>query len=181
MKITKDLLLWHEACGWQVARFSELYPDGAEPTVDVVFDIAAEGLDAWWLWRLLPAEGPGSRREYTLWCAEQVEELMPESVRRDVLPVIRQRVSDPASVSDGAMFAAWSAAWSAANVAESAAARAAAWAGAWAAASSEAGDAAVNAAVDEAAAAADAACPSAGPASRGGQLEKLSDLLLAAK
>ena len=113
MKITRKLLWEHGACRVQVKKFHKLYPNGCEPTIEVLFDLAAEGLDAWWLQRLLPAEGLGSRREYALWCVEQVEDLLPESVRRNVLPVIRWRVHGPDDVSDEDLAAAWNTAWAA--------------------------------------------------------------------
>ena len=160
MKITRKLLWEHGACRGQVREFHRLYPNGCEPTIEVLFDLAAEGLDAWWLQRLLPAEGLGSRREYALWCVEQVEDLLPESVRRNVLPVIRWRVHGPDDVSDEDLAAARDAAGDAARDAAGAAWAAAGGAGAaWAAW-----------------AAAGAAWAVAGDA----QLVKLSDLLLRA-
>jgi len=103
MRITYELLRRHGACESQALRFRELYPRGALPTVEVLTVLAAQGLDVLWGRCLLPTEGHGSRRALALWFTEQV-------VRDEVLPVIRRRVEDPSSVSNGELAAAWSAA-----------------------------------------------------------------------
>lgn len=105
MRITAALLRRHGACAEQVAVVKKLWPHGAQPTVKVLTEAAAEGLDPWWLWNLLPAEGPGSQRAYALWCAEQVAHLCADARVAECLTVVRRRVEDPASVSDGELEA----------------------------------------------------------------------------
>ena len=141
MKITYDLLVKHKACNSQREAFKVLYPDGCEPTVKNLFDLAAEGLDAWWLWHVLPAEGPGSQRAYALWCAEEVAHLTTDKRVADCLKVVRRQVEfqdvtaeQMAAADDAADDAAWTAAGAAAGDAAWAAAGDAAWAAAGAAA-----------------------------------------------
>ena len=105
MKITADLLMMHDACYEQVAEVRLLWPDGVEPTIDVLAEAAVEGLDPWWLWHLLPAEGPGSRRAYALWCAKQVAHLSGDQRVAQCLAVVRRRVEDPSGVSDEELHA----------------------------------------------------------------------------
>ena len=201
MLITAELLEQHGVCAEQVAAVRLLWPNGAEPTVEVLAEAAAEGLDPWWLWHLLPAEGPGSRRAYALWCAEQVAHLSGDARVGDCLAVVRRRVNDPGSVSnadldaarDAARAAAWDAAWDAARAAAwdaardaaRAAARAAARDAAWDAARAAARDAAWDAAGAAARAAAGAAAraaarAAAGDAARAAQRAKLSEMVDAA-
>ena len=106
MRITAALLRRHGACADQVAEFQRLWPRGAEPTVEALAQAAGRGLDPWWLWRLLPAEGPGSQRAYALWCAEQVAHLVTDPRVAACLEVVRRRVEDPQSVDAGALAAA---------------------------------------------------------------------------
>ena len=124
MKITPALLRKHGACSEQVEEFAALYPHGTEPTVEEMFTCAAEGLDVLWCLRLLPLEGPGSQRAFSLWCAEQVAHLSDDPRVAECLAVVRTRVLDPASVTDNVLAAAWAAAREAAAWA----AEAAAWA-----------------------------------------------------
>ena len=117
MKITPALLRQHNACSEQVEEFSALYPHGTEPTVEAMFVCAAEGLDALWCLCLLPPEGPGSRRAFALWCAEQVSDLSADPRVAECLAVVRRRVENPDSVSDFELSeaaraaAAWMAGW----------------------------------------------------------------------
>ena len=141
MRITTDVLRAANACEEQRDLFAELYPDGLEPTVEWLSEAAAHGLDVWWCWHLLPAEGPGSQRAYALWCAEQVAHLCSDRRVAKCLAVVRRRVARPASVSDAERAAAGDAARAAAGAAAWAAAWAAAGAAAWAAARAAAGDA----------------------------------------
>jgi len=133
MKITPALLRQHNACSEQVEEFSALYPHGTEPTVEAMFVCAAEGLDALWCLCLLPPEGPGSRRAFALWCAEQVSDLSADPRVAECLAVVRRRVENPDSVSDFELSeAARVAAARAARVAAAEAARAAAaWMAGW--------------------------------------------------
>jgi len=125
MKITPALLRKHGACSEQVEEFTALYPRGTEPTVDTMFACAAAGLDIFWCLCLLPLEGPGSRRAFALWCAEQIAHLSDDPRVTECLAVVRRRVLDPASVTDNVLAAAWAAAREAAAWAAEAAARAA--------------------------------------------------------
>ena len=136
MKITYDLLVAHGACEDQRDQFRALHPTGVEPTVEALSELAAHDLDAWWLWNVLPAEGPGSQRAYALWCAEQVAHLCGDPRVEQCLEAVRRRVANPGGVTDAELAAAGDAA------------RAAAWAAAWAAARAAAGDAARAAAGD---------------------------------
>mgnify|MGYP006957755682 CR=1 FL=1 len=100
MRITPRLLAGRSACGSQLREFTRLYPDGVEPTVEVLTELASRDLDVLWLARLLPIEGPGSSRSFALWCAQQVAHLCTDSRVSACLGVIARRVADPASISD---------------------------------------------------------------------------------
>jgi hypothetical protein len=126
MRITAALLRRHRACRDQVKLFAKTYPRGLTVTVENSFEAASAGLDVLWAVNLLPAEGPGSRREFVLWCADQVAHLTKDKRVHDCLAVVRQRVDALTSVSDRDLVAAGAAA-EAAEAAE-AAAGAAAWA-----------------------------------------------------
>ncbi len=144
MLITAALLQKHGACAIQVQQVCELFPRGAQPTVEDLTLAASEGLDPWWLWHLLPKEGPGSWRAYALWCAEQVAYLNTDPRIAECLAVVRRKVEDPAAVSGEELR---DAAWAADAAAAAAAAAARAAAAAWAAyAAADAADAAAAAA-----------------------------------
>ena len=165
MRITIERLKAVHVCEPQVKLFSEVYPDGVDPTVENLFDAVSHGLDAWWTYNLLPNEGPGSKRAYALWCAEQVAHLNTDERVASCLAVVRRRVEDPVSVSDSELAAAAYAARSAAGSAAVAAGDAA-----WAAMiSSAVGDAAGDAVV------------AAWDAEREAQLVCLSQMLLEAE
>ncbi len=117
MRITAELLRRHGACKEQCATVATLWPDGAVPTIDALTEAAANGLDPWWLWRLLPAEGPGSRRAYALWCAEQVAHLCSAPRVAQCMAVVRRRVESPGSVTDDELRRARSCAADAASAA----------------------------------------------------------------
>ena len=138
MRLTYDLLVKHDACIMQRDAFRVIYPNGCEPTVETLTLLAAEGLDSWWLWNVLPDDGPGSKRAYALWCAEEVAHLNTDPRVAQCLAVVRRRVEHPEAVSQEEMAAAWAAAWDAAT--------SAAWAAAWDAARDAAWDAARDAA-----------------------------------
>jgi len=146
MRIDAEMLRRHGACAAQVKEVARLWPRGTEPTVEALIIASAHGLDVLWLLMLLPAEGPGSRRAFALWCAEQVADFADDKRVADCLAVVRRRVEDSASVSDADLDAARAAAWAAAGAAAGAAAWDAAWAAAGAAAWAAAGDAAWDAA-----------------------------------
>lgn len=110
MLITTELLKKHNAHINQVALFASLYPDGLEPSVAMLSEAAAAGLNVWWTWHLLPAEGPGSQRAYALWCAEQVAHLSDDQRVHDCLAVVRRMVAgEPVSETERAGAAAWAA------------------------------------------------------------------------
>jgi len=144
MKLTYELLVQHNACVPQRDEFRRLFPDGCEPTIDTLLYLSSceyepcRTLDPWWLYNVLPDEGPGSKRAYALWCAEQVAYLNTDPRVTECLRVVRRRVEDPTGTSDGDLAAAWAAAgaatWAAAGAATWAAAGAAAGAATWAAA-----------------------------------------------
>ena len=189
MKITPALLRKHGACSEQVEEFTALYPRGTEPTVDTMFACAAAGLDIFWCLCLLPLEGPGSQRAFSLWCAEQVAHLSDDPRVAECLAVVRTRVLDPASVTDNVLAAAWDTAMDAARAAAWDTAKAAAWDAAWAAAMAAdmaaemaaASDAARAAASDAATAAARAAAAAAArAAAMAAQIAILSQMLLEA-
>jgi hypothetical protein len=176
MRLTYDLLVQHAACTAQRDEFRRLFPDGCEPTVESLFELANSEympgctLDVFWLVRLLPEEGPGSMRAFALWCAEQVAPLCDDQRVRDCIEVVRRRVDVPGSCTDQELAAAWDAAWAAAG--------AAAGAAAWDAAGAAAGAAAWDAAWDAARAAAGAAALAAAGAA---QIACLSQLLCEAE
>ena len=190
MRLTYQLLKRYNACELQRDEFRRLFPCGCEPTVENLTFLANHKyedsygdtglLDVFWLIRLLPEEGPGSMRAFSLWCAEQVAHLCQDQRVADCLAVVRRRVDSPGSCTDGELAAA------AGDAARAAAgADAAAWDAAWAAARAAAGaaagaDAAARDAADaaRAAAGADAA---AWDAAWDAQLACLSQLLLEAK
>ena len=182
MKLTYELLKAQKptACDEQANEFKRLFPDGCEPTVENLFELANSEyvpgctLDVFWLVRLLPEEGPGSMRAFALWCAEQVAYLCDDQRVRDCIDVVRRRVDVPGSCTDQELAAAWAAAGAAAWAAAGAAAWAAARAAAWAAAGAAAWDAARAAA---GAAARDATWDAAWAA----QIACLSQLLLEAE
>jgi hypothetical protein len=180
MRLTYELLCKHGACEPQRDEFRRLYPDGCEPTVDVLTALANSGytpgclLDVFWLVRLLPEEGPGSARAFALWCAEQVAPLAKDKRVDDCLAVVRRRVDAPGSCTDGELAAAGAAAGEAAWEAAREAAGAAAWAAAREAAGAAAGEAAM-------AAAREAAREAAWAAARESQIACLSQLLLEAE
>ena len=187
MRITIERLKAVKACEPQVNLFAEVYPDGVEPTVENLFDAASHGLDPWWTYNLLPDEGPGSKRAYALWCAEQVAYLTNDPRVAECLSVVRRRVEHPESVSDTELVAAGTAAG---DVAFAAAASRAARATAWAAA--KAADAAAGwtssntawvvwAAADAATITACDAPYNAAAAAKEAQLTCLSQLLLEAE
>jgi hypothetical protein len=133
MKLTYDLLVKHNACIPQRDEFRRLFPDGCEPTIDNLLYLSSceypngATLDPWWLYYVLPDEGPGSKRAYALWCAEQVAYLCDDQRVRDCLAVVRRRVEDPTQpgTSDADLAAARAAARAAADAADAAAAYAA--------------------------------------------------------
>ena len=133
MKLTYDLLVKHNACGPQRDEFRRLFPRGCEPTIDNLLWLSScpnpDGgtLDPWWLYNVLPDEGPGSKRAYALWCAEQVAYLNQDPRVAECLRVVRRMVEHQ-DVDAAAGAAAW-----AADAAADAAAGAAAWAAAGAA------------------------------------------------
>ena len=182
-RITVSTLRAVGACTDQAALFAHLYPRGITPTVEHFAEAAAQGLDVWWAYHLLPAEGPGSQRAYALWCAEQVAHLSVDRRVAECLAVVLRCVENPVAVTDQMLAAAGparAAAWAAVG-----AARAAAWAavgaaedvaGAAARAAVWAAEEAAGAAAWDAARAAQMAClaqllaeaPEPGKAGRGG-------------
>lgn len=107
MLITSELLRRKNACSDQVLLFEEEYPCGlvlpyGKPVECCarLTEAAVRGLDAWWVWRLLPDEGPGSKRAYALWCAQQVPHPSIDPRVKRCLDAVTRRVQDPESVSD---------------------------------------------------------------------------------
>ena len=116
MKITYELLCAHGAADCPDARlFREIWPDGAEPTVEVLDRAAAEGLDWLWCVKLLPLEGIGGQRDFSVRCVDPVAHLLTDERSVRALDLAGRRVADPTSVSGGELAAAWDAAWDAAG------------------------------------------------------------------
>ena len=93
------------------------------------------------LWCLRAVDGhQREMRLYAVWCARQVQYLMPDSHSLAVLDMAERHANGQAT--DAELTAAWSAARAAARAAARSAAWSAAWAAAWAAAWDAAEDAA---------------------------------------
>lgn len=132
MKITADLLRAHNEYMDRVSAFAALWPDGLEPTVEAVFIAEAAGFDVLGWTRLLPREGPGSRRAFTLWCVEQMAHHSDDPRVLECLQLLRRRVFEPSAVSAADLVAMWNgwvaarAVWAGAGTAARPAERAAA-------------------------------------------------------
>ena len=138
MRLTPETLKPHNPCSEQYRQFLKLYPKGADPTIEVLITLWANGIDSLWLVKLLPTEGANSKREFDLFCAEQVQHLTTDKRVAKCIEVIRRKVADPASVSDAEMEQARKGAHAAYAAAGAAAAGAAAGAAADAAAANAA-------------------------------------------
>jgi hypothetical protein len=114
------------------------YADDAPINISAIF--ASHGLDVA-LHCLRAVEGYDKEiRLYAVWCARQVQHLMPDARSLAALDVAERHAYGRASdAEDAAWEAAWSAAWEAAGAAAGAAARAAALAAAREAARTAAG------------------------------------------
>ena len=138
MRLTREVLrppgapLWRLACEEQVDQFCSLYPDGAEPTVEVLTECLAAELDVWWLLRLLQP------RALVMWACTVAD---PDEACEHLRPARRYAAGEdvPLAVLLEARAAA-SAAWAAEAEAAWAAAAAAAWAAAAAAAAARAAE-----------------------------------------
>lgn len=100
MRITTELLPDYDECADQVAIFKRLWPKGCRPTIENLVEAEANKLHWLWCIRLLPLEGPGSQREFGLWCAEQAAYLIKDQRIHNCLRIIATRVKDPTSVLD---------------------------------------------------------------------------------
>jgi len=115
VKITTELLKKYKACEKQVERFGKVYPNGVEANGENALLLDAKGFDVLWAITFLPQEGLGSRREFALWCAEQVAHLTNDLRIKRCLRVVRQEVEKPGSqnlisariVADAACAASW--------------------------------------------------------------------------
>jgi len=95
MRITTTLINEHCPYKYEAAAFASEYPDGIEASGENVILLAAEGFNVLWIANLLPDEGPGSKRAFALWCAEQVAHLSDDPRVAQCLDVIRREVLQP--------------------------------------------------------------------------------------
>ena len=121
MKTTLSQIRKHSPCseGWEKLLRSLNKTKADEEPVSIVQILDSNGLDDA-LWCLRAVQGHDREiRLYAVWCARQVEHLMPDERSKQALVVAERHANGEAT--DSELAAAWAAAWAAAGAAAGAA------------------------------------------------------------